>query len=77
MTAEQRLQDLILRALEELGGRAKPSQLARKTLETVDGVEEASLQTIKAEIWHLVDQRDLVWTPERDIVASDRIAAPV
>lgn len=76
MTAEQRLQDLILRALDELGGRAKPSQLARKTLETVDGAEEASLQSIKAEIWRMVDQGDLVWTPDRDIVASGRVPVP-
>lgn len=62
-----KLQGIILRALDELGGRAKPTVLAQKAWEIMGGAEMASIQSIKFEIWRMVDYRELTWTPERDI----------
>lgn len=74
MAAEQRLQDLILQGLDALGGRAKISRLARKTLET-GAIQEASLRSIKAEIWRMVDQGGLTWTSDREVVATMKEAS--
>ena len=44
------------------------------TLET-GAIQEASLRSIKAEIWRMVDQGGLTWTSDREVVATMKEAS--